>query len=93
MAAGVAPIRGTKARYYEDRRFTERLLPAPKPQTLSPDQRPKDDWTGLAPIAAPTPPARQGAGGAKAAAASLVLGWVTLLPKCTPSDDDSTLRR
>jgi len=70
MAAGVAPIRGKKARYYEDRRFTERLLPAPKPQTLSSDQRPKDDWTGLAPIAAPTPPARQGAGGAKAAAAS-----------------------
>ena len=50
MAAGVAPIRGRKARYYEDTRFTARLLPPPKLTALSPDERPSDDWTGLPPI-------------------------------------------
>jgi type IV secretion system protein VirD4 len=64
MAAGVAPIRAKKARYYQDRRFTERVLPPPEAQPLAADRRAKDDWTGLAPIAAP--PARQTAGKGKA---------------------------
>lgn len=45
MAAGLAPIRAKKARYYEDARFKERLLPPPKliPSAVG---RP-DDWTSL----------------------------------------------
>ena len=45
MAAGLAPIRAKKARYYEDARFKERLLPPPK-LAASAVGRP-DDWTGL----------------------------------------------
>ncbi len=45
MAAGLAPIRAKKARYYEDARFKERLLPPPK-LTASAVGRP-DDWTSL----------------------------------------------
>jgi type IV secretion system protein VirD4 len=67
MAAGVAPIRAKKARYYQDRRFTERVLPPPEPEPLASHQRAKDDWTGLAPIAAP--PVRQTAGRGKTGAA------------------------
>ncbi len=32
LVSGCPPIRARKARYYEDRRLTERLLPAPKPE-------------------------------------------------------------
>ena len=33
MVAGVPPLRTTKARYYEDKRFIERILPPPKAST------------------------------------------------------------
>jgi type IV secretion system protein VirD4 len=46
MASGIPPIRAKKARYYEDRRFVERLLPPPKEQAHDP--RP-DDWSKLPP--------------------------------------------
>jgi type IV secretion system protein VirD4 len=55
MAAGSPPIRAQKARYYQDRRFTERRLPPPVLTPLDPERRPADDWTGLALIAAPPP--------------------------------------
>ncbi len=45
MVAGTPPIRAKKARYYEDRRFQERILPSPalvKPSTARPD-----DWSTL----------------------------------------------
>jgi type IV secretion system protein VirD4 len=45
MAAGLAPIRAKKARYYEDARFKERLLPPPK--LAASDVGRPDDWTGL----------------------------------------------
>ena len=48
MAAGVHPIRAKKARYYEDRRFTERVLPAPDPGRCGRTQR-KDGWSDLEP--------------------------------------------
>ncbi len=48
MAAGVHPIRAKKARYYEDRRFTERVLPAPDPARCGRTQR-QDGWSNLAP--------------------------------------------
>jgi len=48
MAAGVRPIRAKKARYYEDRRFTERVLPLPDPAKCGRSSR-KDGWADLKP--------------------------------------------
>ena len=47
MIAGVPPVRAKKARYFTDRRFTSRLLPAPKTYRSTTAPRP-DDWTALA---------------------------------------------
>jgi len=45
MVAGLAPIRAKKARYYEDTRLRERLLPPPD---LAASEHPRaDDWTSL----------------------------------------------
>lgn len=46
MVAGTPPIRATKARYYEDSRFTERVLPPP--DLVEVGASGKDDWSGLA---------------------------------------------
>jgi type IV secretion system protein VirD4 len=51
MVAGTPPVRAKKVRYYEDRRFQERVLPPPpldKPVVTK-----SDDWSNL-PL--PTPP-------------------------------------
>jgi type IV secretion system protein VirD4 len=48
MVAGAPPIRATKARYYADPRFTERVLPPPDPRTPRPSTRP-DGWSALKP--------------------------------------------
>jgi type IV secretion system protein VirD4 len=49
MVAGTPPIRAKKARYFEDRRFQERILPPP---TLEPSKQGRpDDWSAL-----PIPP-------------------------------------
>ena len=45
MVAGTPPIRATKARYYEDARFTERLLAPPDPASDSAMNPSPDDWT------------------------------------------------
>ena len=45
MVAGTPPIRAKKARYYEDVRFKERLLPPPT--IVPPKQARPDDWTAL----------------------------------------------
>ncbi|MET3613512.1 type IV secretion system protein VirD4 [Rhizobium aquaticum] len=45
MAAGLAPIRAKKARYYEDARFKERLMPPPK--LAASDVGRPEDWTSL----------------------------------------------
>ena len=45
MAAGIPPIRAKKARYYEDARFKERILPPPA--LPAPKQGRPDDWTAL----------------------------------------------
>ncbi len=47
MVAGTPPIRATKARYYEDARFQERILPPPDlvAAPLAPSQS-SDDWSG-----------------------------------------------
>ena len=51
MVAGTPPIRAKKARYFEDRRLQERILPPP---TLTATQARPDDWTTL-----PVPPRPQ----------------------------------
>jgi type IV secretion system protein VirD4 len=48
MAAGVHPIRAKKARYFEDRRFNERILPSPDPAKCGLSAR-KDAWSELKP--------------------------------------------
>ena len=45
MVAGTPPIRAKKARYYEDARFKERILPPPA--LVVPKQGRPDDWTVL----------------------------------------------
>ncbi len=51
MLAGAPPIRASKARYYEDARLRERILPPPAPwRSLTPIP---DDWSGTARIAPP----------------------------------------
>ena len=55
MVAGTPPIRAKKARYYEDGRFRERVLPPPQLKA-SKEIRP-DDWTALPLPSAPQIPA------------------------------------
>jgi type IV secretion system protein VirD4 len=47
MVAGTPPIRATKARYYEDARFKERILPPPDPATRPAEavHGRSDDWS------------------------------------------------
>ncbi|WP_442580290.1 conjugal transfer protein TraG [Mesorhizobium sp. ASY16-5R] len=45
MIAGIPPIRAKKARYYEDARFGERILPPP--ELRSPAEVHADDWSKL----------------------------------------------
>jgi type IV secretion system protein VirD4 len=45
MVAGTPPIRATKARYYEDARFKERILTPPDPAADPAAQPSSDDWS------------------------------------------------
>ncbi|MET3354282.1 UNVERIFIED_ORG: type IV secretion system protein VirD4 [Xanthobacter viscosus] len=49
MVAAAPPVRAKKARYFEDRRFTERVLPPPDPARVPRTSR-ADSWSALAPI-------------------------------------------
>ncbi|WP_028745379.1 conjugal transfer protein TraG [Rhizobium mesoamericanum] len=62
MVAGTPPIRAKKARYYEDRRFKDRIIPPPA--LTRPTQPGMDDWSRL-PL--PAPPASIVSAGAAAA--------------------------
>jgi type IV secretion system protein VirD4 len=70
MVAGVPPIRAKKARYFEDRRLAERILPAPKHQELAIKPKP-DDWSTLSPVQPPAPVADHGQGDRIAALANM----------------------
>ncbi|GBQ30681.1 conjugal transfer protein TraG [Gluconacetobacter azotocaptans] len=70
MIAGLPPIRARKLRYYDDRAFAGRVLSPPVLSAQGYADRPPgqgDDWTGLAPVAAPadraTDPAAPAPGG------------------------------
>ena len=62
FVASTPPIRAEKARYYLDPQFRARLLPPPDPAPLKPSSRPKDDWSRLKPLPAPSVPAADRAG-------------------------------
>ncbi|MER9674993.1 conjugal transfer protein TraG [Mesorhizobium sp. M0208] len=62
MVAGTPPIRAKKARYYEDDRFKDRVLPPPDPATTVRSAR-ADSWSELSPQ---TPSAMLGAAVEKA---------------------------
>jgi type IV secretion system protein VirD4 len=48
LVSGCPPIRAKKARYFEDRRLTERVFAPPKPQKSKPsDVTTSDDWSAL----------------------------------------------
>ncbi|RUU11675.1 conjugal transfer protein TraG [Mesorhizobium sp. USDA-HM6] len=53
MVAGAAPIRAKKARYYEDTRLRERVLPTP--ELVRPENDRLDDWSSLPALAHPVP--------------------------------------
>jgi len=50
MVSGIHPVRAKKARYYEDRRFSERVLPPPKAMSHAPRA---DDWSKM-PVQTPS---------------------------------------
>jgi type IV secretion system protein VirD4 len=52
LMSGCPPIRAKKARYFEDRRFKERVLPPPETGP-TPEQGPPDAWSAL-PFRAPS---------------------------------------
>ncbi len=58
LVSGCPPIRAKKARYYEDRRLTERLFPVPKPESPKVVSTAGDDWSGV-----PAPASRGGSEG------------------------------
>ncbi|RWX01273.1 conjugal transfer protein TraG [Rhizobium leguminosarum] len=64
MVAGTPPIRAKKARYFEDRRFKERIMPPPA--LTGPAQPSADDWSRLPLPARPVAIAAQGAAAAEA---------------------------
>lgn len=63
LVSGVPPIRAKKARYYEDIRLTERLLPPSQPRNQRSGNPPSDDWSRLpAPVASRRESSSGGAG-------------------------------
>jgi len=56
MIAGLPPVRARKLRYYEEREFTARILPAPTLSAAGYSDRPvakPDDWSGLPRVVVP----------------------------------------
>ena len=54
LVSGCPPIRARKARYYEDRQLTERLLPPPEPERPRASSVTLDDWSAKAVPPGPT---------------------------------------
>jgi len=73
MAAGIAPIRARKARYFLDPRFTARVIDPPQPKPAKDAKPAADDWSGLKVAEVELPPkvSDAAAGAAVRSAASL----------------------
>ncbi|WP_073973091.1 conjugal transfer protein TraG [Erythrobacter donghaensis] len=70
MAAGIAPIRARKARYFLDPRFTARVIDPPQPKPAKDAKPAEDDWSGLKVAEVELPPKVSDAGAAVRSAAS-----------------------
>ncbi len=57
LVSGLFPIRAKKARYFEDVRLSERVLPPPKVSSATAGSGDSDDWAGRGAPAPPEPPA------------------------------------
>jgi type IV secretion system protein VirD4 len=69
LVPGVPPIRGRKARYFEDPRLAERVLPPPERTTFDCDGgAPTDDWSQLPSLSNRILPTAQAASGAQRSA-------------------------
>ncbi|MBD0417149.1 conjugal transfer protein TraG [Oryzicola mucosus] len=91
MLASTPPIRANKARYYEDKRFSERVLPPP--DLAKPNRATGNDlWTQLIPHAPDTGPITEGQQAESAAANSGLRrepelpDHVAIATETTPSD-------
>ncbi|MDI6025935.1 conjugal transfer protein TraG [Corticibacterium sp. UT-5YL-CI-8] len=69
MVAGIPPIRARKARYFEDARFRERLLPVPENPNAGFPPKP-DDWSALKPLTSPVAATKNGPSAAASAQAA-----------------------
>ncbi|MGV2052469.1 conjugal transfer protein TraG [Agrobacterium sp. 22-209-1] len=56
LVSGLFPIRANKARYFEDRRLSERVLPPPVVSSCTPGNVSVGDWAGRIAVAPPDPP-------------------------------------
>ena len=68
LVSGVAPIRAKKARYYADPELEARILAPPVAKAVEGKRlvpAPTDDWSGMAPIAAPPAPKKRRPGEAR----------------------------
>jgi type IV secretion system protein VirD4 len=88
MVAGVPPIRAKKARYFEDRRLSERILAPPKSDEAESERKP-DHWSTLAPIQPISSIAANGHGGRSAA----IDGEATANGKAAGDPENAGLRR
>ncbi|KXF79421.1 conjugal transfer protein TraG [Paramesorhizobium deserti] len=61
LVSGLFPVRAKKARYFEDRRLSERILPPPAISPAHPASGGSDDWAGRVASARCEPPASTGA--------------------------------
>jgi type IV secretion system protein VirD4 len=59
LVSGLPPIRARKARYYEDIRLAERVLPPPLAVSHHRKPAPLDDWSGRSPISVVLDPNRE----------------------------------
>ncbi|WP_422035552.1 conjugal transfer protein TraG [Reyranella sp.] len=86
LVSGCPPIRAKKARYYEDRRLTERLLPSPKTKPSQGGDIAPDDWSG-APLPAKSDGRKSGTGDAGPLVEDPANGGIRREPELAEQED------